>query len=92
MVDLRYVPPTSPALRACSLLLLQVYVSAPWAVDSTIASTSVPSIPHVDTCGVCFPRLMSDADALEQPAASMISASGTVPSFGRISRRNSSGS
>jgi hypothetical protein len=35
---------------------------------------------------------MSDADALEQPAASMISASGTVPSFGRISRRNSSGS
>jgi hypothetical protein len=33
-----------------------------------------------------------DADALEHPAAAMISVSGTDPSLGRISRRNSSGS
>ena len=47
---------------------------------------------HAETCGVHFPRLMSDADAFEQPAASEISTSFTVLSRGRISRRNSSGS
>jgi hypothetical protein len=45
---------------------------------------------HVDACGVRFPRLMSDAYAFEHRAASAISESLTVPSLGRISRRNSS--
>ncbi len=48
--------------------------------------------PRVDTCGAHFPRLMSEADALQQPAASAMSESFTVCSLGRISRRNSSGS
>jgi hypothetical protein len=48
--------------------------------------------PVVDTCGVHFPRLISDAYAFEHPAASAISASFTGASLGRISRRNSSGS
>lgn len=30
--------------------------------------TSPASAVHVDTCGVHFPRLMSDANALQQPA------------------------
>ncbi|MGD0944826.1 MAG: hypothetical protein ABR972_11210 [Acidimicrobiales bacterium] len=47
---------------------------------------------HAETCGVRFPRRMSDADAFEQPAASAISESFTAASLGRISRRNSSGS
>jgi hypothetical protein len=42
--------------------------------------------------GVHFPRRMSDAYAFEELAAAMISESGTFPSRGRISRRNSSGS
>jgi hypothetical protein len=54
--------------------------------------TSSASVPHVDTCGVHFLRLISLAYALEQPAASAISESLTVLSLGRISRRNSSGS
>lgn len=43
------------------------------------------SVSHIDTCGVRFPRRLSDADSLKQPAAAMISASGTVPSLGRMS-------
>ena len=35
--------------------------------------TSSPSAPHVETCGVHFPRVMSDAYAFEHPAAAMIS-------------------
>ena len=54
--------------------------------------TNSASAPHVETCGVHFPRLMSDADALQQPAASAISGSFTARSFGRISRQNCSGS
>jgi hypothetical protein len=46
---------------------------------------------HVETCGAHFPCLMSEADALQQPAASAMSMSFTVASLGRISRRNSSG-
>jgi hypothetical protein len=55
-------------------------------------ANQLPSALDVDTCGVHFPRLMSDAYAFEQPAASAISESLTLPSFGRISRRNGSGS
>jgi hypothetical protein len=36
---------------------------------------SSASAPHVDTCGVRFPRRMSDAEALEQLAAPAISES-----------------
>jgi hypothetical protein len=61
-------------------------------VEGTSAATSAASADHVDTCGVHFPRLMSDADALEHPAASAISESFTPASLGRMSRRNSSGS
>jgi hypothetical protein len=35
------------------------------AVASTPMPTSSPSAPHVETCGVHFPRLMSDAYAFE---------------------------
>jgi hypothetical protein len=59
-------------------------------VPGCVIPNSTPSAPHVDTCDVHFPRLMSDADALEHPAAAMISASGTLPSLGTISRRNNS--
>ena len=59
---------------------------------STLMPTNSASAAHIETCGVHFPRLMSDADALQQPAASAISESFTLASPGRISRRNSSGS
>jgi len=48
--------------------------------------------PRRHVCGVHFPRLMSDADAFEQPAASTISGSFMVASRGSTSRRNRSGS
>jgi hypothetical protein len=42
--------------------------------------------------GVHFPRRMSDAYAFEELAASTTSESFTVPSLGKMSRRNKSGS
>jgi hypothetical protein len=50
------------------------------------------SAAHVETCGVHFPRRMSDAYAFEQPVASTIAESFTSASLGRMPRRNSSGS
>ena len=41
--------------------------------NSTSAPANAASAGHVDTCGVHFPRLMSDAYAFEQPGASAIS-------------------
>jgi len=43
------------------------------------------STRHVETCGAHFPRLMSLADAFEQPAAAAISESATVLSCGGMS-------
>ncbi len=43
-----------------------------------------PSAAQVDTCGVHFPRRMSDAYALEHLAASAISENFTPASLGRI--------
>lgn len=45
-------------------------------------------VPHVDTCGVHFPRRTSEAEALLIPVASTISESFTVASLGRICLRN----
>ena len=60
--------------------------------SSRLMPTNLANAAHVDTCGVHLPRRMSLAGALEQPAASAISASFTPASRGRISRRNISGS
>jgi len=46
-------------------------VNSPWQSGAPVAASAT----HVETCGVHFPRLMSDADALEHPAASAISES-----------------
>jgi len=66
--------------------------SHPAAVGSATAVANAASARHVDTCGVRFPRRISDADAFEQTAASMISDNFTVASLGRMSLRNNSGS
>jgi len=34
-----------------------------------IGRTSFASVGHVDTCGVRFPRLISDAEGFDQPGA-----------------------
>ena len=67
------------------------YVRSERQNSSTSTRVSSLSAVHVDTCGVRLPRRQSDADALAQLAAAMISASGTVPSRGWMSRGNSSG-
>ena len=60
--------------------------------DSITTLVTITSAAQVETCGVHVPRLMSLADALQQPAASAISESFTLASLGRILRRDSSGS
>ncbi len=47
---------------------------------------SPANAPHVDTWGVNLPERMLDAYDLEHPAASMMSASFTLPSPGSTSR------
>jgi hypothetical protein len=61
-----------------------VHLSADSEANSIFAVTSPANAVQIETCGVHCPHRISEADALQQPAASAISESFTVESLGRI--------